>query len=62
MMKICKFIFLVVTFFMPKCVYQNPDLNIIIHLDESEDTAEGLPIRDKGILTQNKQIIGISEG
>ena len=63
MMKICKLFVLFVTFLMPECVYQNPDLNVIIHLDDSEDTSEGLPKIGRGItLENNKQIIGLVKG
>ena len=62
MKKICKFTFLFVTFLMPECAYQNPDLNIIIHLDESEDTSEGLPNIGRGITLEKKQMIGLVKG
>ena len=52
MIKIFKLNFLFVTFFMPECGGVNPGL-IIIHLDESEETAEG---------SENRQIVGPNKG
>ena len=47
---------------MPDCVHPNPDLNIIIHLDESEDTSEGLPQIGTGVTLENKKIVGLLKG
>ena len=58
MMKICELNFLFVTFFMSKCARMNPGF-IIIHMDESEETTEGMPKIDKVSEIQNRQIVGI---
>ena len=49
MMKLCKFITLFFTFFIAKSLHQNSDLNIVIHLDESKEFAEGLPKIGRGV-------------
>ena len=58
MLKLSRLIFLFVTFFMPKSVHQNPDLNIIIHLDESEEHADCLPNTGRGVYGKNDQFVG----
>ena len=53
-MKLVKFI-VIFAISLPKSVHQNPDLNIIIHLDES---ADGLPKIGRGVDGENIQFVG----
>ena len=45
------FLFVILCF---ECVHQNPDFKIIIHLDESEEAAAGIPIIGSGINGENR--------
>ena len=47
---------------MPEYSSPNPDLNIIIHLDESEDTSDGMLNIGKGETLENTQVFNSVQG
>ena len=44
--------------FMSKRVHQNLDLNIITHLDDSEECVDSVPKIGRGVDVENKQFVG----